>query len=159
MSNQVSPHSFEVCRSLSRLSFLYAYILLLRGKMQKSSPVWRENSPAQYHPMLHMIFHGKFSPTLPREIIAQYIAKNTGRMDLSLRSCCPVVTGLWAVEEHHRVYTADWLLHIVCLRHPDRQLLLALLCARKEEHQQKSGYFLTAWHCAFLLVSRLQLLL
>lgn len=70
-------------------------------------------------------------------------------MDWSLKSQCPVVTGLWAGEEHHRVHTADQLRYIVCLRHPDSWLLLALQGTRKEEQQQKSGCFLTVWHCAF----------
>jgi len=72
--------------------------------MQRSSPVWMETSPAQNHPMLPMIFPGKISPTLSREIIAQRIAKNAERMNWILRSQCPVAAGLWGVQEPHSLY-------------------------------------------------------
>lgn len=41
-------------------------------------------------------------------------------MDGSLRSQCPVVTGLWAAEEHHSVCT--------CVRHPDDLLSGSAVC-------------------------------
>ena len=68
-------------------------------------------------------------------------------------SCCDWAAGSGGTSQslYCRPVTAD------SLRPPDSQLLLALLCARKEEQQQKLGYFLTEWHCALLLVSRLQL--